>query len=85
MAIVKGWGGLETKKSGGGKSSSKSTSRKVSQSAIAVPASPSGGKVTESINIRPIENGYIIRKSVSGPKSYEEREYYSAKKPDIEV
>lgn len=85
MAMQKGWGDVDKKSST--KASPKTAARKASAPEIAVPSSPPGKRGgTESIEIRPIENGYIIRKSSYGTKKgYESREFYSAKKPDIEV
>ncbi len=81
MAKISGWGKADPDRK-------KAKPATKLSNAVAVPSAPASSgknKTTESISIRPIENGYIIRKSISGPKTWEEREYYSAKKPDIEV
>ena len=38
-----------------------------------------------SVSVRKIDNGYIICKSMDGPKGYSSTETYSASKPKIEV
>lgn len=52
-----------------------------------VPSSPPKSKMTESINIRPIENGYLIEKSTYGDKNgkyfSESKTTYSPTKPKL--
>lgn len=88
MGMQKGWGAADTSKKSGGKATSKTVARKPSPQAVAVPSSPPSKKGgSETIEIRAIENGYIIRKSSYNdkPGGYKSSEYFSAKKPDIGV
>jgi hypothetical protein len=39
----------------------------------------------ENISIRSIANGYIVRRSCETKDGYEESEYYTDKKPEIEM
>lgn len=38
-----------------------------------------------SVSVRKIDNGYIVSRSVSGPKGYKSSETFSATKPKLEV
>lgn len=38
-----------------------------------------------TVDVRPIDNGFIVRKSSYGPKGYQSSECYSPTKPKIEV
>lgn len=53
----------------------------------AVPAGIKSGPNSEreTISIRKIMNGYIVRRSCETKTGYEESEYYTDKKPDIEM
>lgn len=64
----------------------KVSSKKPSKSMKSVPskmASPSTDR--ETISIRKIMNGYIVRRTCDTKSGYEESEYFTDKKPDIEV
>lgn len=38
-----------------------------------------------SVSVRKIDNGYIVSRSVSGPKGYKCSEEFSATKPKLEI
>lgn len=39
----------------------------------------------KTVEVRKIDNGYIVRESSYGPKGYSSRESYSAKPPTIQI
>lgn len=45
----------------------------------------SGGKTERSVDIRKIENGYIVRESTYGPKGYKSTERFTDKAPTISM
>lgn len=38
-----------------------------------------------SVSVRRIDNGFIVSKTVSGPKGYKSSEEFHAKKPNLEL
>jgi hypothetical protein len=47
--------------------------------------SVTNGDTERSVSVRKIENGYIVRETTYGPKSFKEVERFSAKAPKIDV
>lgn len=72
-----------------GKSVMPKAARKASSSVPQVSSAPAKTKGGESVDIRPIDNGYLIEKRTwsDGPKGYksESKTIYSATKPKIGV
>jgi hypothetical protein len=58
----------------------KGKAKKSSPAPMGVPSSD-----RESMSIRKIENGYIVRHSCDGKDGYSETEYYTEKKPVMTV
>jgi hypothetical protein len=52
------------------------------ESTLTTPANVSSGA---SVNVRKIDNGYIVSKSSYGPKGYTSSEHFCATPPKVEI
>lgn len=63
----------------------KATPKKTAKKKEAIPKGVASPSKNETISIREIGNGFIIRRTCDTKDGFEESEYYTEKRPDIEL
>lgn len=50
-----------------------------------VPAPTTSGQGESTVEVRKIANGFIVRETTSGPRSFKTKETFTAEKPQIAI